>query len=52
MFGRNPIIIFKEAYVMKTKLFTLLVALTLMLSIFVGSASAQAYAAHFTKSIT
>lgn len=37
---------------MKTKVFTLLVALALLLSVFVGSASAQAYNAHFTTSIT
>lgn len=37
---------------MKNKLFTLLVVVTIMLSVFVGSASAQAYNAHFTTSIT
>jgi len=37
---------------MKTKLFTMLVVVTILLSVFVGSASAQAYAAHFTTSIT
>lgn len=37
---------------MKNKLLTLLVVVTIMLSIFVGGASAQAYNAHFTTSIT
>jgi hypothetical protein len=37
---------------MKNKLFTMFVAVTVLLSIFVGSASAQAYAANFTTSIT
>jgi hypothetical protein len=37
---------------MKTRLFTLLVVVTILLSVFVGSASAQAYVAHFTTSIT
>ena len=37
---------------MKNKVFTMLVVLTMLLSVFVGSASAQAYNAHFTTSIT
>ena len=37
---------------MKSKLITMFVVVTLLLSVFVGSASAQAYAAHFTTSIT
>ena len=37
---------------MKNKLFTMLVVVTILLSVFVGSASAQAYNAHFTTSIT
>jgi hypothetical protein len=37
---------------MKSKLFTMLVVVTILLSVFVGSASAQAYNAHFTTSIT
>jgi len=37
---------------MKSKLLTMLVVATLLLSVFVGSASAQAYNAHFTTSIT
>ncbi len=37
---------------MKNKLFTMLVAVSVLLAIFVGSASAQAYDANFTTSIT
>jgi hypothetical protein len=37
---------------MKNKLFTMLIVVTILLSVFVGSASAQAYYAHFTTSIT
>lgn len=37
---------------MKNKVFSMLVVLAMLLSVFVGSASAQAYAAHFTTSIT
>jgi len=37
---------------MKNRLFTMLIVVTIMLSVFVGSASAQAYNAHFTTSIT
>src|SRR4030042_4485643 len=37
---------------MKKKLFTMLIVVTILLSVFVGSASAQAYNAHFTTSIT
>ena len=37
---------------MKTRLITLFVVLTLLLTVLVGSASAQAYNAHFTTSIT
>jgi hypothetical protein len=37
---------------MKNKVFAMLVVLTMLLSVFVGSASAQAYNAHFTTSIT
>jgi hypothetical protein len=37
---------------MKNKLFTMLVVVTVLLSVFVGGASAQAYNAHFTTSIT
>jgi hypothetical protein len=37
---------------MKKHVLTLLVVLTILLSVFVGSASAQAYNAHFTTSIT
>jgi hypothetical protein len=49
---KESIYILKEAQVMKNKLFTMLVVLTILLSVFVGSASAQAYNAHFTTSIT
>jgi hypothetical protein len=37
---------------MKKKLFTMLIVVTILLSVFVGTASAQAYTAHFTTSIT
>jgi hypothetical protein len=37
---------------MKHKVFTLLIVLAVIMSVFVGSASAQAYDAHFTTSIT
>ena len=37
---------------MKNKLLTMFVLVAIMLSVFVGSASAQAYATHFTTSIT
>jgi hypothetical protein len=37
---------------MKNKLFTMFIVLAVLLSVFVGSASAQAYNAHFTTSIT
>ncbi len=37
---------------MKNKLVTMFVVLTILLSVFVGSAGAQAYSAHFTTSIT
>src|SRR4030066_2014025 len=37
---------------MKNKLFTMLIVVTLLLSVFVGRARAQAYNAHFTTSIT
>jgi hypothetical protein len=37
---------------MKNKLFSMLIIVTILLSVFVGSASAQAYNAHFTTSIT
>jgi hypothetical protein len=33
---------------MKHKVFTLLIVLAVIMSVFVGSASAQAYDAHFT----
>jgi hypothetical protein len=51
MFGKNPSIKLKEAQQMK-KYLTMLVVVTILLSVFVGSASAQAYNAHFTTSIT
>jgi len=37
---------------MKKRLFVMLMIVTIMLSVFIGSASAQAYNAHFTTSIT
>lgn len=37
---------------MNKKLLTILIIFTIMMSVFVGSASAQAYSAHFTTSIT
>ncbi len=37
---------------MKNRLFVLLVVVALLMSVFAGSASAQAYTAHFTTSIT
>jgi hypothetical protein len=52
MLGRKPTINLKEALGMKSKLLTMFVVATLLLSVFVGSASAQAYNAHFTTSIT
>jgi len=37
---------------MKNKIFTMFIVVAVLLSVFVGSASAQAYNAHFTTSIT